>query len=71
MSSTFETVNIIQVYETNGVEEKGLKSQRPKVKIKGHATYKTFVVIEVEGKSLTVSAQDLLRAIQNAQNAHS
>lgn len=71
MSSTFETVNLIEVYETNGIEEKGLRSQRPKVKIKGHDLYKTFVVVEVDGKSLTVSAQDLLRAIQNAQNAHS
>jgi hypothetical protein len=70
MSSRFESINLIEVYETNGTEEKGLRSDRPKVKVSEHWNRKEFVVIEVDGKKVTVLAAELQRAIDNAQNAH-
>ena len=70
MSSRFESINLIEVYETNGIEEKGLRSDRPKLKVSEHWNIKNFVVLEIEGKKITVIADDLKRAIDNAQNAH-
>lgn len=70
MSSRFQSINLIEVFETNGVEEKGLRSDRPKLKVSEHWNRKDFVVLEVDGKSITVVADDLMRAIDNAQNAH-
>ena len=70
MSSRFESINLIEVYETNGTEEKGLRSDRPKVKVSEHWNRKEFVVIEIDGKKVTVLAAELQRAIDNAQNAH-
>jgi hypothetical protein len=70
MSSRFESINLIEVYETNGTEEKGLRSDRPKVKVSEHWNRKEFVVIEIDGKKVTVLASELHRAIDNSQNAH-
>jgi len=70
MSSRFESINLIEIYETNGIEEKGLRSDRPKLKVSEHWNIKNFVVLEIEGKKITVIADDLKRAIDNAQNAH-
>lgn len=70
MSSRFESINLIEVYETNGTEEKGLRSDRPKVKVSEHWNRKDFIIIEVDGKKVTVLASELKRAIDNAQNAH-
>ncbi len=70
MSSRFESINFIEVYETNGTKEKGLKSDRPKVKVSEHWNYKEFVVVEIDDKKVTVLADELKRAIDNAQNAH-
>ena len=64
----FESMNLIEVYETNGETEKGLA--KPKVKISEHWNRKSFVVIEIDGKNATVLADDLKRAIDNAQNSH-
>lgn len=70
MSSRFETVNSIEVYETNGTEEKGLRSDRPKLKVSEHWNRREFVVVEIDGKKVTVLADELKRAVDNAQNAH-
>jgi len=70
MSSRFESINLIEVYETNGKEEEGLITDRPKVKVSEHWNRKNFVVLEIDGKKITVVADDLKRAIDNAQNAH-
>ena len=70
MSSRFKTINLIEVYETNGTEEKALGSDRPKIKVSEHWNKRSFVVLEIDGKKITVVADDLKRAIDNAQNAH-
>ena len=71
MSSRFKSVNSIQIYETNGTENKGLESKMPKLHISEHWNRKAFVDIEVDGIKHTVLADELKRAIDNAQNAHS
>lgn len=70
MSSRFETSNSLEIYETNGIDEKGLRSQRPKLIIHEHWNVRDFVVIELDGKKVTVLASQLKKAIDNAQNAH-
>lgn len=70
MSNSFESINLIEIYETNGVEEKGLRSERPKVEVSEHWNRKDFVKIGIDGKNVTVLASELKRAIDNAQNAH-
>ena len=70
MSTRFESINLIGVYETSGTEEQGLRCDRPKVKVREHWNRKEFVVIEIDGKEVTVLAAELQRAIDNAQNAH-
>lgn len=71
MSNRFKSVNSIQVYETNGTENKGLESERPKMHISEHWNMKALVVVEIDGVKHTVLADELKRAIDNAQNAHS
>lgn len=71
MSSRFESINLIEVYETNGTEENGLRSDRPNVKVREHWNRKEFITIEIDEKKVTVLASELKRAIENAQNAHS
>lgn len=70
MSRRFESINMIEIYETDGTENKGLKSKMPKMTVSEHWNRKNFVVIEVDGVKHTVVADDLKRAIDNAQNAH-
>lgn len=71
MSSRFKSVNSIQIYETNGTENKGLESKKPKMNISEHWNRKQFVVVEIDGVKHTIVADELKRAIDNAQNAHS
>ena len=71
MRSRFNSVNSIQTYETDGTENKGLESKMPKMHISEHWNWKRFVVIEIDDKKHTVVADELKRAIDNAQNAHS
>jgi len=70
MSNRFSSVNSIEIYETNGIENKGLESDMPKLIVKEHWARQDFVVIEVDGVRHTVIANELKRAINNAQNAH-
>ena len=71
MSSRFKSINSIQIYETNGTENKGLESKMPKLIVSEHWNRKQLVVIEIDGVKHTVVADELKRAIDNAQNAHS
>ena len=71
MSSRFSSTNSIQIYETNGTENKGLESKMPKLTVSEHWNRKQLVVVEIDGVKHTVVADELKRAIDNAQNAHS
>lgn len=65
-----ESTNSIKIYETDGIENEGLKSKMPKMTVREHWNMKDFVVIEVNDVEHTVSADSLKRAIDNSQNAH-
>jgi len=71
MSSRFKSINSIQIYETNGIENNGLESKMPKMNISEHWNRKSLIVIEIDDVKHTVLADELKRAIDNAQNAHS
>jgi len=70
MGRRFKSINVIQIYETDGVENGGIESKMPKLQIREHWNRKQFVVIEIDGVKHTVLADELKRAIDNAQNAH-
>ena len=70
MAKRFNSVNTIQIYETNGLENIGIESDMPKMCISEHWNRREFVVIEIDGTRHTVLANELQRAIDNAQNAH-
>ncbi len=62
-----KVTSVIDVYEENGTDTKGL--DRPKVKIHSHWNWSDFVVLEVTpNETVTVSASELIAAIQNAGN---
>ena len=63
----FKTINKIDVYEIDGKET---SISRPTCEIKEHPNNADFIRIGVGGKTITVMANDLLKAISNAQNAH-
>jgi len=65
------TESKIDIYEIDGSDTKGLK--RPQVIISNHWNRKNLVCIQIEGESqvVTVSASDLMKGIENAQNIHS
>jgi len=66
----FESINIITIEETNGIENKGLRSDKPKMIIKEHWNRKNLVIVEIDNIKHTVDANELKSAIDNAQNAH-
>ena len=70
MSSRFETSNKIEIFETNGSENQGLRSDRPKIDVMEHWNRREFVRLKIKDETYTVSAQDLIKAVENAQNAH-
>lgn len=58
--------NEINIYEVDGTEIAIGKSQQ--MKVKSHWVRNNFVILEIDGKSYTVTAADLERAIRNAGN---
>ena len=68
MSNSFKSKNEINIYEINGKEIIGIGT--PTLMITNHWNRKNLVNIRFEGTELTVSADDLKRSIENAQNAH-
>jgi hypothetical protein len=60
--------NKIYCYEIDGIETKGL--DRPEILIKNHWCRSNMVIINIEGKTYTVLAQDLITAINNSTNAN-
>ena len=71
MARRIESINRIEVYEENGKELKGLRSEKPSIMLREHWNISKFVVIIVGDLTYTVLANDLKKAIQNAENAHS
>lgn len=70
MSNIIESINKIKIYEKNGQKINTVKDKRPSITIKEHWNIRDFIVIKIGEISYTVSARDLKKAIENAQNAH-
>jgi hypothetical protein len=71
MARKIQSINIVEVYEENNQELEGLRSKKPSIIVREHWSRKDFVVISIGELSYTVCAEDLQKAIKNAQNAHS
>lgn len=63
-----KTINTIEIYEQNGVETP--IKEKTFLTVSNHWNRKCFVVLELGEVKVTVSADELKRAIANAQNAH-
>ena len=59
--------NKLQIYEINGSDVP--VGKEPKLLVESHWSIKNRIVLSVGGKKITVIADDLRRAIDNATNA--
>lgn len=64
-----KTNSVINIYEVNGEDVSG-GDDAPKLEVKSHWNRRNLVVLSFGGKEITVPADELLRAIRNAENAH-
>jgi len=64
------TINKLEVFEIDGSQPEDSSLNRMRLKTLSHWNRKEFAIIDFEGKSVTVIASELIRAIKNAQNAH-
>lgn len=62
-----EVVNLVTCYEVDDVEPKPGKEYKI-LEVKSHRNYSDFIVLELDGHSITVAGNDLTIAIQNAMN---
>lgn len=60
-----DVINKIKVYEIDG--DDNIKYDTS-IEVKSHWNYKNFIVLNIFGKEITVVAEDLEKAIQNAIN---
>lgn len=67
MANRIESINMVDAYEENGKET---TITRPKITVREHWNRKEFVVMNIADKSYTFLAKDLIKAIENARNAH-
>jgi hypothetical protein len=61
-----KVVNTVSIYEVNGTEHRGLDA--PTLTVSSHWNNDRSVVLELDGKKITVAASDLHAAITNACN---
>jgi hypothetical protein len=66
MISTIETR--LRSYEVMGEPIKGLHNDADDLIVTAHRIRKDFVVLDWHGRTITVAANDLQKAIQNATN---
>ena len=62
-----EVTNYVTCYEENDEEVKPGKDYK-KLVVKSHWNYSDWIVLELDGHSITVNGRDLTSAIQNAMN---
>jgi len=58
----------ITAYEINGNEVEGLPEKKTEVVISAHWVNNKMVVLKFQGKSVTVAADELMKAISSATN---
>ncbi len=61
-----DVINKIKVYEIDG--DDNIKFNDTSIEVKSHWNYHNFIVLNIFGKEITVVAEELERAIQNAIN---
>lgn len=64
-----ETETKLKIYERDGNNIALDVDSQPLI-IRNHWNEKSKIVLYLNGNEITVAADDLIRAIQNAQNAH-
>ena len=67
MSNKFKSTNTLRVYE---VDKTDTSVSDLSIYIKEHWNRKDFVVLKINGYEYAVLANQLKKAIDNAQNAH-
>ena len=70
MSNTFKTSSTIETYELNGSDREIVGKDLPDIIVKNHGIRRDFVIIEIGDTQYTILADELSRAIDNAQHAH-
>ena len=63
---TLKTETKVDIYEVNGEEQKQLTL--PTLSVNRHWNHREWVVVRIGGKSYTVNASELERAIANASD---
>ena len=69
MSNTFKTSSTIKSHEFNG-SAREVGKDLPNIVVKNHWNRRDFVIIEIDNNEYTILADELSRAIDNAQHAH-
>ncbi len=62
----YETVTKLDPYEFDGEERKGLPNEADELHVKSHRIWNDRVVLDWRGHSITVNANDLRIAVENA-----
>jgi hypothetical protein len=58
----------LDAIEVSGAEVKGLPNDADQLIVSAHRIYNRLVILDFHGRNVTVSANELERAIQNARN---
>ena len=58
----------IRSYEVQGAEIKGLHNDADDLIVTAHRIFKDRVILDWHGRTITVVADDLIKAIRNATN---
>ncbi len=66
MCHVIKVSNAVTVYEVDGTERNDVPP--PTITVESHWNRNTLVVLQANGKRLTVSADDIMAAIRNATN---
>lgn len=65
-----KVINEVEPYEVDGSEVNGLKSSKKLLAVESHWNRNEFVILDYDGKSITVLARDLISAINNSTNSN-
>jgi len=66
-----EVKNYVELYELNGKSLTGIRSDKTSLLVESHWNRNEFVILKIgDNDSFTVSASDLISAINNATNSN-
>lgn len=70
MSRLIKTESKVDIIEINGNEQPLIGSEKKSLKVREHWNRKGLVILDSGGTAITVRVEDLIRAVENAQNSH-